>query len=184
MQMKTGFEKIARFGAGIVAGMVLLLGGQLTAQAALVTVDASHTYQDVGLVSGFSGAVNPFDIGAAGTYRVQLTDFAFPADPFETLRLIITSATAEYARLDSPGSFLFTAGPGHYFLSLVWDSGGAFDMGLYGVEIAASAASVVPVPPTVFMLMSAIGVLVFLRYRSRGQGAPAARHDALPAGAA
>lgn len=181
MQMKTGFEKIARFGAGIVAGMVLLLGGQLAAQAALVTVDASNSYQDVGLVSGFSGAVNPFDIGAAGTYRVQLTDFAYPADPFDTLRLIVTSATAEYARLDGPGGFLFTAGPGHYFLSLVWDTGGAFDMGLYGVEIA---ASVVPVPPTVVMLMSAIGVLAFLRYRSRGQGAPAAMHDALPAGAA
>lgn len=186
MKMKTKFDSMVRFGAGLMAGVGLLLGAQLQAQAAAVTVDAANSYQDVGLVSGFSGAVNPFDIGAAGTYEVRLTDFAFPADPFDTLRLIVTSATEEYGRLDGPGSFLFTAGTGHYFLSLVWDTGGDFDMGLYGVEIAASGipASVVPVPPALVLLMSAIGVLVFIRYRGRGDGVPAASRDALAMDAA
>jgi hypothetical protein len=173
MKMKA---KIARCGAGLMAGLVLLLWGLPPAQAAVVTVDAANPYQDVGLVSGFSGTLNPFDIGAAGTYQVRLTDFAFPADPFDTLRLIITSATEEYARLDGPGSFLFVADPGHYFVSLVWGTAGDFDMGLYGVEIA---ASVVPVPSSVIMLMSAIGVLAFLRFRRRRYASDAAPQAAV-----
>ena len=46
---------------------------------------------------------------------------------------------------------------------------GEFDMGLYGVQIAAagSPASVVPLPSSVVMLMSAVGLLALLRYRRR-----------------
>lgn len=176
--------KAGRFGASILAGLGMLLWGAVTAQAATVTVDESNSYQDVGLVSGRSGEVNAFAIGAAGTYEVRLTDFSFPFDPFDTLKLIVTSATEEFGRLDAPGSFLFTADPGQYFVSLVWDSAGDFDMGLYGVQIAAAGipASVVPVPPSIVMLMSAIGLLAFLRYR-RGQTAgavPANQTPALP----
>jgi len=160
-----------RLAAGLLGGLGIMFGSLVPAQAAVVTVDASNSYQDVGLVSGRDGQVNPFNIGTAGSYEVRLTDFAFPADPFATLRLIVTSATEEFGRLDAPGSFLFTADPGQYFVSLVWlTSIEGFDMGLYGVEISSSGipASVVPVPSSVIMLMSAIGVLAFLRYhRSR-----------------
>lgn len=180
MMVKGGCGKVARLGAGALAGLLLLLGGQ-AAQAAVVTVDGANSLQDVGLVTGVSGSVRPFDIGMAGTYRVTLADFAFPADPFDMLRLIVTSATEEYARLDGPGSLLFTAGAGHYFLTLAWDAGGALDMGLYGVEIA---ASVVPVPPSVILLMSAIGLLAYLRYRGRGRDARSRPHAAFAAEAA
>jgi hypothetical protein len=163
MSTKKKVAGVLRSGAGLAAGLVMLLGG--AAQAAVVTVDASNSYQDVGLGFGVSGKVDPFDIGAAGAYQVSLADFAFPADTFESLRLIITSATAEYGRLDGPGSFLFNADPGHYFVSLAWDTAGGFDMGLYGVEIAQA----VPIPSSALLLLSALGLLVWSR---RGRGLP------------
>lgn len=162
MITKKKFAGILR-SAGLAAGLAMLLGGP--AQAAVVTVDASNSYQDVGLGFGVSGTVNPFDVGTAGAYQVNLTDFAFPTDSFESLRLIITSATGEYGRLDAPGSFLFNANPGHYFVSLAWDTAGGFDMGLYGVEIAQA----VPVPSSALLLLSALGLLVWSR---RGRGLP------------
>jgi hypothetical protein len=146
----------------------IMLGATLSAQAAVVTVDATHPYQDVGFISGTGGVTNAFDIALAGSYQAKLTDFKFP-DAFQTLQLIVTSATDEYGRITEPGSFSFDATPGRYYVSVMGKAHPPFDLGLYGVWIGAAAVqppvAPVAIPAAGLLMLSALGVLAVIRRR-------------------
>ena len=169
-------EKVAAAAAAL---LIIAVGMGSAARADIVTIDADNSYQDVGFIEGsghLSHLSQSLDIVLAGTYQATLKDFSFP-EPFQTIQLVVTSATHEYGRLTSSGSFLFDADPGRYFVSLIGQAGAAFDLGLYGIEIAyVSGIAPVPLPPAALLLLSALGVLA-MRARGRRQ---AQGGDAVP----
>lgn len=160
MKMKARFSTV-------LAASVLMAGGLFqSVKADMVEVGGEVSYQDVGFISGISSSSQAFEIVTAGVYRATLTDFVFP-EAFQTLQLIVTSATQEYGRIDGSGSFLFDVDPGRYFVSLFGQAGGVFDLGLYGVDISAANVAPVPLPPAALLLLSALGALAATRARRK-----------------
>lgn len=154
--------------AAAAAALLITMGGMgSAARADIVTIDAGNPYQDVGFIEGIGYVSRPFEVALAGTYQATLKDFSFP-EPFQVIELIVTSATHEYGRLTSSDSFFFSVDPGRYFVSLMGQAGTAFDLGLYGIEIAyVSNVAPVPLPPAALLLLSALGVLGMRELGSR-----------------
>lgn len=163
-------KKQARFGIQALMVVVAAMLAPVMASAAVISIDDTHNYEDVGFLSGTAGVTNAFDVALAGSYRATLTDFKFP-DAFQALQLIVTSSTQEYGRITSPGSFLFDATPGRYYVSVTGDAGDAFDLGLYGVWIGAALdapPAPVALPEAGLLMASALGLLTLMRLRRRG----------------
>jgi len=115
---------------------------------------------DVQIVTGSTTTSTAFEITAAGTYTVTLTDFAFP-DPFQSLALAITSATATLALLTEPGSFdLVLDGPMQLFALVFGVPNEESGVGLYGVNIVLArnggGGEPVPLPASAWLLLSGL----------------------------
>ena len=143
---------------------LLLLGNAAFGHAATVV------YENAALVSGTPGQFgyeNRFvELNEAGSYQASLTDFEFPA-AFRTLGLIITSSTEKMAEIWGNGEARFEAEPGKYFLGLAYQTDENINLGMYGVNLAYldTAASTVPLPASLWLLIT--GVMAIASYRRR-----------------
>lgn len=178
--MMNGSNAKARL-TGIVGG-ALLMAFSGYADAALVA------YHDTGFIHGSNVTYlqNEFTISASGDYQATLKDFVFP-EHFDKLGLLISAnGTQELGRIDltpktTVGSFNFHADPGTYDASLYGLAGPDFQVGMYGVSVAlgalagASSPAIVPLPPTVLLLGTAVLVLAVAgRRMTPAAGVPAA----------
>lgn len=116
-------------------------------------------FEQVSFLQGKTMFTDRFNIDAAGTYEVTLSDFAFP-DPLSMAGVNITSATESFGSLLAPGSFTFDAQPGSYYLSFF---GKADHLGQFGLQVSqyaalpsGSAVSPVPVPAAAWLFGSGL----------------------------
>jgi hypothetical protein len=104
-----------------------------------------------------------FDIDETGRYRATLTDFNFPV-PMSATGMSITTATDMLGSLLAPGSFMFNATPGKYFVSFFGfaNESTSPQFGQYGIEIQD-----VPVPTAVWLFGSGFLGLVGISRRKQ-----------------
>jgi hypothetical protein len=142
-------------------------GGRLEQPTPAVDLEDGVVFEQVSLLSGKTMYTDRFDIDAAGTYQVTLTDFDFP-NPLKMAGLNITSATDSLGSLLEPGSLTFDADPGSYYLSFF---GKADRLGQFGIQVAQLGVpasnlgtSAVPVPAAAWLFGSGlIGLAGFIR---------------------
>ena len=131
---------------------------------------AAPVLEDVQIITGSTTTSTAFEITAGGTYTVTLTDFVFP-DPFESLALAITSATATLALLTEPGSFdLVIDGPMQLFALVFGVPSADSGVGLYGVSIVLAqngGGEPVPLPAASWLLLSALAAALRLQRTRR-----------------
>ena len=111
--------------------------------------DGTHVvYSDARAVSTQTSAGTPSatfaaNVTVAGTYRVTLTDFQFPA-PLQSVQLDVTQGGASLGTLAMAGTLDVTAAVGRVYISVIALPTPADGNGLYGV-LFASAAGGTPV---------------------------------------
>lgn len=144
---------------GLVLALVCALVGQARA--------SSVVYEDFDVVSHESIFTTPFSVSTPGTYRALLVDFEYP-DPFEILSLAITQDGNPLGIGFGTGSFTFNvATPGTLLahLAAVPAAGG---QGVYGLQVLP-----VPLPPAIWLFLSALTGIVAVGRRGSGVGAAA-----------
>ena len=147
---------------------------------------AATVYDKVELFQTETFFTDSFDISEAGVYKATLTDFNFPA-PMSNTGMNVTTTTDSLGSLMAPGSFMFNATPGTYFVSFFGTAGtadiftpaqheGCFSrkshhrcsppktqLGMYGIDISA-----VPVPAAAWLFGSGlIGLTVVARRKAQ-----------------
>lgn len=123
--------------------------------------ESEVVYEDVRIFDSQTFYTDTFSIGSAGMFEAVLTDFNFP-DPLESYGLSITTATESLGQLTDSGSFMFSADPGKYYLSVFAT---AENFGQYGIQISqmddalagiTTGVSAVPVPAAVWLFGSGL----------------------------
>ena len=147
---------------------------------------AATVYDKVELFQTETFFTDSFEISDAGVYKATLTDFNFPA-PMSDTGMNVTTTTDSLGSLMAPGSFMFNATPGTYFVSFFGTAGtadiftprqseGCFSrkshhrcfppqtqLGMYGIDISA-----VPVPAAVWLFGSGlIGLTLVARRKAQ-----------------
>lgn len=124
-------------------------------------------FENVTFGFGESTDIRKLHLKEDGYYKISLNDFAFP-DPFETLSLIVTSASKTYARLDSEGEMVFEALAGNLFFSSYYVNDDKAP-GLYGYELTYmgqySSPTAVPLPGAFWLFASGLAGLGIMRRR-------------------
>lgn len=165
---------------GAILGMSVLISAAFGTAAEAATV----AYEDVGFIRGVGDQSESFTVASAGSYRVTLTDFTMPSN-FDQLTLSVTTRRNEIDSISGSGWFDFSAEVGTtYFANLYGVAGGALDLGLYGISVESVAATVapVPVPASLFMMVSALAAMgAFGRGGSRAVTSDTLPNEGLPA---
>ena len=125
---------------------------------------ASTVYDKVELFQIETFFTDSFEISDAGVYMATLTDFNFPVPMIDT-GMNVTTTTDSLGSLMAPGSFMFNATPGTYFVSFFGtaDVSTPAQLGMYGIDISA-----IPVPAAVWLFGSGlIGLTVVARRKTK-----------------
>ena len=96
---------------------IIIASSLLSGNALAVGVSGDLVYEKVDMFSNSIHFTDSFMIGTQGTYKATLTDFEFP-NPFASSGLNITTSTDSLGKLLGPGSVMFDAGPGDYYISM------------------------------------------------------------------
>ncbi len=117
------------------------------------------------MVWGTSLRVDSLWLPGAGTLSVRLSDLNFPA-PLDTLSLLVTDLDGLTRRVDAAGTLAIELnGPARLFFAVFARSEARFTPGLYALTTSFAPAAV-PLPASVWLLLSALGGLGALRGRS------------------
>ena len=144
----------------------------MTVGALLITSGntwAATVYDKVELFQTETFFTDSFAISEAGAYKATLTDFNFPA-PMIATGMSVTTTTDSLDSLLAPGSFMFNATPGTYFVSFFGtaDILSPSQLGMYGIDISAIDINAVPVPAAVWLFGSGlIGLTVAARRKAQ-----------------
>jgi hypothetical protein len=112
------------------------------------SVTAYQTTQGVGTL--FSSQT--VTVATAGSYDLNLTDFAFP-ESFSNLAMIVTNGNTVVGTIFNAGQLQLSLTSGTYVLSILAQVGPGTNYGLYGLGLAAA-----PPAPTVTLTSSAASV--------------------------
>ncbi|MCG8315400.1 MAG: hypothetical protein MI976_19495 [Pseudomonadales bacterium] len=141
-------------------------GGSVLAPPAIV--EGEVIYESVEFVNGVEDSIVNLNGLAEGTYQLTLTDFVFPA-ALESLAATVVSAT------DVVDMLFFSEGATEqqlifeinevdsYYLAIYGAASGAYNLGLYGVELRNVSLSAVPLPLPALLLLVGLGVLVSIK---------------------
>lgn len=118
---------------------------------------ADVVYTDTVLVTGAESLqvfALPFD--APGAYRITATDLRWPSVELSALSFGAFTSTESLATRSGAGTLeFFMAGPGQVFLQLYARTVTPYSAGL--VAIRGEAVTVVPLPASLVLLLSALG---------------------------
>ena len=136
----------------------------LISSAWTVPFTAAHAstvlYDSATFVQGQQAGVQSFDITTPGTLTVTLTDIAW-LDVVSDLTASVTTASGVVGTSTGAGSESFSVGSGTVFAHWFGDASGASDLGVLGIEVVFQAANAtpVPLPASLLLLLSGLGVL-------------------------
>jgi hypothetical protein len=145
------------------------------------SVEAAQVYADTVLVRGGEyAAVFELPTAPSGTYRVTATDLKWLNVSLQALTFGVFTATGPIETMVGAGTLeFFNAGTSKVFLQLYARPGASKSAGLVGMQV--DSVAVVPLPASLWLLLSALGATGFWRWRERrpatishaGQLAPA-----------
>jgi hypothetical protein len=145
-------------------GFCLLFAAVPWLPASAGIVELTSTYHNSVLVNGSAISVTDFHVASAGTVTLALTDIRW-TDLMQSLSTYVSSAGKTLYSRNSAGALTFNVSAGQVFSTSVL----AFTMpsrsiGLFAMDLRfAPATSAVPLPLSVWLLMSGLIVLFVLR---------------------
>ena len=121
-------------------------------------------YDSAGFIQGQQSFVQSFDITTAGTLTVSLADIPW-LDTVSNLNFFLTTAGGTVGTSMGAGTESIGIGPGVFYAHWFGDANGQFGVGAYGIKLMFQPGGVtpVPLPGTLFLLLSALAALVGVR---------------------
>lgn len=146
-------------GAATVVGLTLALGaGPGRALADELSPDV--LLKQSTLVINQQSNVYDFTVPGPGTLTIELEDLVWP-NPLSSLSFSLDSARNVLGWVGSDGGLtLSMSHGGSYFVDVTGNAGGAFDLGLYSMQVDFYAqGTTVPLPAALILLLSGLAVL-------------------------
>ena len=145
--------------AGIAAGVI-----PLAAQADTVL------YEGIATIGGQQSTSQSLNIPTPGTLTVSLTSIPWFATLSDLGFFLSTATNVVAGSTMATGTESLSVSPGKIYAN--WfgeDAGGAYGFGTYGVNISfkPNAGSVVPLPASLLLLLSGLGILLGWQRRER-----------------
>ena len=124
-------------------------------------------YDSSGFIQGQQSFVQSFDITTAGTLTVSLSDIPW-LDTISNLNFFLTTASGTVGASMGAGTESMSVGPGMVYAHWYGDAAGTFGVGVYGIKLNFQPTGTpVPLPGTLILLLSGLGLLFGMRYRGR-----------------
>ncbi len=137
-------------------------------------------YNSAGFIEGEQSFVQSFDITTPGTLTITLTAIPW-LDTISDLNAFVSTATGVVGSSWSGGSESVAVDTGTFYAHWFGDANGAFGLGVYGVKVMfqPNNISAVPVPASLLLLLSGLGLL--WGWQRRAEQAPVRQvdHEAL-----
>jgi hypothetical protein len=151
--------KIQRF----LSSMLLLTCTLAAAHAARA---GTVLYDSATIISGEGGASQSLDLSTAGTLTITVTNIPWLDVVSELTSFLSTTSGVVGNKMYAAGSETVSVGPGTYYASWFGDAQGTYNEGVVGVKIQFQpAVSTVPLPGSLVLLLSGLGVLFGWQHR-------------------
>jgi len=121
---------------------------------------ATVLYNSTGVIQGQQSFTQSFNITTPGTLTVTLSNIPW-LDSISGLNCFVSTTTSVLGTSTGPGSESINVSPGTVYAHWFGDANGAYGLGVYGVNISfqASGAAAVPLPRSLLLLLSGLGLL-------------------------
>jgi hypothetical protein len=149
------------------ASVLVLSAWLLPAAARADTV----LYDGATFVQGSESFVQSFNISTPGTISISLTQIPW-LDSISNLTGFLTTASGVIGKTFD-GTETINVSPGTVYAHWFGEAQGGYDLGVLGVQIMFQPATAVPLPASLFLLLSGLGILLGWQRRA-GTGVPAA----------
>lgn len=123
-----------------------------SARASVVLEDTTN------LMQGNQSFVDTFTVSTPGTLTISLADMAW-LDPISDLQFSLTSGGQLVGPPLDAGTESFQIQPGTYSGMLFGDANGSHSLGLYNLEITFQSQTPVPLPASLLLMISSLGLL-------------------------
>ena len=137
-------------------------------------------YDSAGLIQGQQSFTDSFVVPTAGTLTVTLTDIPW-LDTVSDLSGFVSTTTGVIGKPMTLGTeSIYVQQPGTVYAHFFGDANGTYGIGAYGVKVSFNAGpSPVPLPGTLVLLFSGLGLLLGWQRRPRTRD-DASREPASP----
>lgn len=136
--------------------------------AGLMLASAAHAsevlYDGIGFIVGNQSVTDSFALSGPGTLTVTLTDFAWPS-PLYNLDMVVATAKGMLGPEVGTGTQVYNITSATTVYAQWFGTAlGSSDAGLVGLKVQwQPAATTVPLPTSVALLLSGLGLLVWQR---------------------
>jgi len=135
--------------------------------APLTSVHASTVIEDnTNLIQGNESFVDSFTVSTPGTLTISLASIPW-LDTLSDLQFSLASAGQLVGPSMGAGTESLQIQAGTYSGMLFGDADGKYQLGLSNLEISFQPQSVVPLPPSLLLLLSGVGLLAAGQGRRR-----------------
>lgn len=117
-------------------------------------------YDSADIISGQGGATQALDLATAGTLTITVTNIPWLDVVSDLTTFLSTTTGVVGGKMYAAGSETLSVGPGTYYASWFGDAQGTFNEGVVGVKIQFQPFSTVPLPPSLILLASGLGLLL------------------------
>lgn len=123
-------------------------------------------YEGLGFMQGTQTVTDSLTLASPGTLTVTLSNMAWP-EPLASLNLMLTSANGMLGHeMMGGGTETFNVSSGNVLAQWFGTAQGPLNAGVYGVKIEFQpSVSTVPLPTSIALLLSGLGMLVWQRRR-------------------
>lgn len=145
----------------------------ILAAAALPSQSRADTvlYDAANFVTGQQSFVQSFTVTSAGSLTVSLQDVAW-LDTVQDLTFFLTSASGSVGGTMGAGTSTFDLAPGTYYAHWAGNAVGTYNMGVEQLKMQFTTAAPVPLPTSLVMMLSGLGLLIGWQRRPLGTLAP------------
>lgn len=134
----------------------------------------SIVYDSVNFIQGSQSFVDTFNITTPGTLTVSLTDVPW-LDSISNLSFFVTSASGTLGPPMDGGSESMKIGAGTFYAHWFGDADGQYQLGVFALKISFHPdVSPVPLPSSLILLLSGLGLMFGRQWRRAFAGQPAA----------
>jgi hypothetical protein len=121
----------------------------------------SVLYNTTGVIQGQQSFVQSFNITTPGTLTITLSNIPW-LDTISGLNCFVSTTTSVLGTSTGPGSESMNVDPGTIYAHWFGDAAGTYGLGVYGINISfqPSGAAAVPLPGTLILLLSGLGLLL------------------------
>jgi hypothetical protein len=132
----------------------------------------TRVFGGVGFLQGTQSFTDSFNLPSPGTLTVTLSDFAWPAQLY-SLDLLVSTPSGALGPEVGAGTYTFDVGAGDVFAQWFGTAqAGGLNAGVYGMKIQfqPTAGNQVPLPTSIGLLLSGLGLLIWQRRTRTSQG--------------